>query len=158
MANGLSTSAAFAGLPDRIVERQQQSQQQSAIGRGGSERQGGQRVHLVRRRLGCCRCNLSKRWGSPIEKANKGVGEITTEFQIAQPKKPKQSGMRYVVDLRKFPLRNPVCRSLASNRRVQCPGARFVGCTEVQSRRVRVDHEGIQTQRQRTKAGAGCEL
>jgi hypothetical protein len=39
--------------------------------------------------------------GLTIESANKDVGQVKTEFQITVPEKPKQHGMRYLIDLRK---------------------------------------------------------
>jgi uncharacterized lipoprotein len=40
--------------------------------------------------------------GLPIDKATKDVGQIKTEFQITNAKKPHQHGMRYVIDLRRI--------------------------------------------------------
>jgi uncharacterized lipoprotein len=39
--------------------------------------------------------------GLPIDKANKDIGQIKTEFQIVDPKKPTQRGMRYLIDFRR---------------------------------------------------------
>jgi uncharacterized lipoprotein len=44
---------------------------------------------------------LLKDKGLPIERADKDTGQIKTEFQIVDPKKPRQRGMRYLIDFRR---------------------------------------------------------
>jgi len=101
-----------------------------------------------------------KRDGFAIEKANKGVGEITTEFQIAQPKKPKQSGMRYVVDLRKVSAAEPgvqVSGFEQTRYNVLAPDSWDAPKYKAEeSESIMKGH--TRRNGKRTKAGAGCEL
>lgn len=39
--------------------------------------------------------------GLLIDRADKDAGQIKTEFQIVDPKKPRQRGMRYIVDFKR---------------------------------------------------------
>ncbi len=43
-----------------------------------------------------------KEKGLPIDKALKDVGQLKTEFQMTDPAKPRQHGMRYVIDLKRI--------------------------------------------------------
>jgi hypothetical protein len=45
---------------------------------------------------------ILKTKGIPIDKADKDIAQIKTEFQITNPKKPLQHGMRYLIDFRKL--------------------------------------------------------
>lgn len=92
---------AWAGLHDKIMQRQEESAKQAAP---PSEITKAQEVSLP--------VTMDKAWdasiqalkakGLTVDKADKDIGQITTELLITNAKKPNQHAMRYSIDLRKI--------------------------------------------------------
>jgi uncharacterized lipoprotein len=97
----LFCSISIAGLHDKIEQRQKDSENLNATAN-----------ELQKAKPFTVPMSYDKTWdiivgvlkdkGLPIDKANKDIGQLKTEFQITNASKPRQHGMRYVIDMKRL--------------------------------------------------------